>query len=143
MASKPVSDCKVCVRERGKTRYSTPEGRARVKAYNDRNRDKLNALHRAGQMKRKYGITIKQYDDLLSSQQGRCFLCGIAPTERKRLAVDHDHKTGEVRGLLCAPCNMAVAVAERCPGWTGFVEDYIGGATAVAVFSGKVGRLTH
>lgn len=56
-------------------------------------------------MVRKYGITAEQYEQLLEWQGGRCAICGNRP-RKKRLAVDHDHRTGEVRGLLCATfCN--------------------------------------
>lgn len=46
-----------------------------------------------------YGISGEQYDELFAAQRGRCFICGRKST--RRLAVDHDHATGEVRGLLC------------------------------------------
>jgi hypothetical protein len=45
------------------------------------------------------------YDRLYASQSCRCFICQRATGKRKRLAVDHDHSSGEVRGLLCGPCN--------------------------------------
>lgn len=48
-----------------------------------------------------YGISAEQYADLLRLQGGRCAICGVKP-KSKRLAVDHDHRTGAVRGLLCA-----------------------------------------
>lgn len=51
-----------------------------------------------------YGITGEEYADLLKAQGGRCFICQNKPA-RVRLAVDHDHKTGAVRGLLCKRCN--------------------------------------
>jgi Recombination endonuclease VII len=51
-----------------------------------------------------YGITGEQYDALLEAQGGRCAICGNRP-RKQRLAVDHDHATGEVRGLLCKRCN--------------------------------------
>lgn len=51
-----------------------------------------------------YGITATGYDALLAAQGGRCAICRARP-KSKRLAVDHDHKTGAVRGLLCARCN--------------------------------------
>lgn len=51
-----------------------------------------------------YGLTAGQYDALLASQGGRCAICRARP-KSKRLAVDHDHKTGAVRGLLCGRCN--------------------------------------
>lgn len=52
-----------------------------------------------------FGLTEADYDAMLAVQGGRCFICGKVPRD-KRLAVDHDHKTGIVRGLLCSPqCN--------------------------------------
>lgn len=55
-----------------------------------------------------YGITTNQYRAIWEAQGGRCAICQRANGTRKRLAVDHDHKTGEVRGLLCGPCNHDV-----------------------------------
>jgi len=58
-----------------------------------------------------YGITGAQYAELLAWQRGVCYICQRRPG-KKRLAVDHDHTTGEVRGLLCASnehgCNRGV-----------------------------------
>jgi len=51
-----------------------------------------------------YGLTSEQYDALLERQGGRCAICRARP-KSKRLAVDHDHQTEEVRGLLCSRCN--------------------------------------
>lgn len=55
-----------------------------------------------------YGITEDQYDAIAAVQDGRCFICQRATGARRRLAVDHNHATGEVRGLLCKPCNRDV-----------------------------------
>lgn len=52
-----------------------------------------------------YGITLSEYNDLLASQDGHCAMCPAAPQPEKNLAVDHDHISGAVRGLLCLPCN--------------------------------------
>lgn len=60
-------------------------------------------------LKRTYGITLEEYNALHSKQDGRCKICNQPETARNRsLAVDHDHKTGKVRGLLCGKCNMAL-----------------------------------
>lgn len=55
-------------------------------------------------LERTYDLTRAQYDELLTLQGGRCAICRAQP-KSKRLAVDHDHKTGAVRGLLCSRCN--------------------------------------
>lgn len=62
-------------------------------------------------VERTYGITDEEYDALLKYQGGRCYICQ-RKSNSKRLAVDHDHETGEVRGLLCPDdkrgCNHAI-----------------------------------
>lgn len=59
-------------------------------------------------LKRTYGITIEEYEALLKVQGGGCAVCG-SRSGTKELAVDHDHKTGEVRGILCKRHNSALA----------------------------------
>lgn len=66
-------------------------------------------LARAGNLRRKYGLTPDQYDALSRHQGGACAICGRVPKPGQvRLNVDHDHKTGLVRGLLCGNCNQRV-----------------------------------
>lgn len=66
----------------------------------------------ASMVKRVYDFTPQDYNNLLAWQRGKCYICRQTPRV-KRLAVDHDHKTGEVRGLLCANdewgCNRTLA----------------------------------
>ena len=72
-----------------------------------------------------YGITGEEYEKILKLQGGRCFICGNKPG-RKRLAVDHDHKTGEVRGLLCRICNFdTIGKAKDDPDRLRRAADYI------------------
>lgn len=56
---------------------------------------------------KKYGLSLIEYKAMFESQTGRCAICKSAPT-LKRLSVDHDHKTGAVRGLLCTNCNLGL-----------------------------------
>lgn len=57
----------------------------------------------------KYGISSDQYQELLTSQADRCKICGTTDKGRyDRFAVDHDHHTGQVRGLLCHSCNVGL-----------------------------------
>jgi len=56
-----------------------------------------------------FGITLEEYNDLLEAQDGVCAICGKTPEENGRsLAVDHCHKTGKIRGLLCQVCNAGL-----------------------------------
>ena len=60
-------------------------------------------------LKSKYNLTIEEYNDILKKQKNRCAICGIRQKKNDRsLKVDHNHKTGKVRGLLCFNCNIAV-----------------------------------
>lgn len=63
--------------------------------------------HWARRMQREFGITPEQYLEILAIQGGVCAICSVRPKTR-RLAVDHNHRTGEVRGLLCTMCNHKV-----------------------------------
>lgn len=58
----------------------------------------------AAMIAKTYGLTPDEYSALLAAQGGKCAICRARP-KSKRLAVDHDHKSGAVRGLLCSRCN--------------------------------------
>jgi len=59
----------------------------------------------------KYGITFEDFKAMLKQQNFQCAICGIHQAELiYRMAVDHDHGTGKVRGLLCRPCNHALGL---------------------------------
>lgn len=73
------------------------------------NKSFIDAQDRRYGLKNKYGITPEEYNKLFEEQEGKCKTCGIHQTELKyRLCVDHNHKTGEVRGLLCSHCNLCI-----------------------------------
>jgi hypothetical protein len=64
-------------------------------------------------LKRYYGLTYEQYEEMLKAQDFKCAICGTEESGSKRtdkLFVDHDHDTNEVRKLLCMKCNMALGV---------------------------------
>ena len=71
-------------------------------------RTKYNA--KLNQLKKKYNLTIEQYTELANGQEGRCKICGRSD---KKLAVDHCHVTGIVRGLLCRTCNSAIGLFQE------------------------------
>ncbi len=64
-------------------------------------------------LRKKYNITLVEYDVMFKEQGGVCKICGKKQLEKfHRLAVDHDHKTGKVRGLLCQACNGMLGLAK-------------------------------
>jgi Recombination endonuclease VII len=65
-------------------------------------------------LRRTHGITLAQYEEQLAAQGGKCMLCGKRPG-KMNLVVDHDHVTGELRGLLHNRCNRALGPAEQSP----------------------------
>jgi hypothetical protein len=59
----------------------------------------------------RYGMSLEDYDKLFNNQKGVCAICGGINESGRRLAVDHNHKTDEVRGLLCDMCNHMLGSA--------------------------------
>lgn len=106
--SKP-NTCKSCVKARARQwAKDNPERRKRSnKADHSRNRDERNWKCK----ERKYGISRGEYEALLQSQDGYCAVC----SETENLYIDHDHHTGEVRGLLCAKCNTMLGMSDDSP----------------------------
>jgi hypothetical protein len=72
--------------------------------------DASTKAHRA-RVAKVYGIQPDDYDRLYVAQEGRCAICRRATGKTRRLAVDHDHATGKVRGLLCRVCNSMLGHA--------------------------------
>ena len=86
------SECKICTGERVKKRHEENPERTR-------NND----------LKRNYGITLNEHTQMYDEQNGVCAICkNEGDGKWKKLCVDHDHKTGKVRQLLCRNCNMVL-----------------------------------
>ena len=116
-------DCKACFQARAKARYPLVREQAieRTRQWAADNPDRVKARQaeyrasgrkaisdRKSHLRRKYGITPAEYDELLDRQGGGCAICGRPPTPGISLHVDHDHATGAIRGLLCFRCNNAL-----------------------------------
>lgn len=82
-------------------------------AYRERQLTRERQWQRKKRFKVVYGISLEDYDVMLERQNGACAICGRKPNER--LAVDHCHATGTVRGLLCAKCNSGLAFYQDNP----------------------------
>jgi hypothetical protein len=94
-----------------------------------------------GWLRRAYGITLEDYNAMLERQGGVCAICGDDPKvvhvdkgrNAQRLVLDHCHATGRIRGLLCGPCNRALAPLERDPAWVKRAIAYLDPAEALDV----------
>lgn len=73
--------------------------------------ERKKAWNQKHSLKKKYNMTVDQYNSMLKSQNGKCAICGN--TSERALAVDHNHETGKVRGLLCLQCNVHLGRLER------------------------------
>ena len=103
----------------------TEKARQTKRLWNQANREKLNAQQRErnqtgryarhylkSHLKRSYGLTVEQYEAMVSVQGGKCAICGKVPGNTShidgRLHVDHCHDTDRVRDLLCTGCNKGI-----------------------------------
>lgn len=117
------NECKACNLSAKAARYrANPEPTiARVKKWQQENRERHLETQRRIKAKpenkrrarnrylvKTYGITVEEYDALLHAQDGVCAICRRPPRDDISLHLDHDHTTGERRGLLCFKCNNAL-----------------------------------
>lgn len=111
--------CKECIREYCHNRYRMiPNVReASLKAtkkWGDKHPECRKKINQKQSLKRHYGITLEEYAEMLTKQNGVCASCGDPPNGRK-LSVDHNHETDEIRGLLCDRCNFALGQLKEDP----------------------------
>lgn len=84
------------------------------KAYRQANRDKLKSYLKNYHRKKKYGVDQDGVDAMLDEQGGCCAICGTTEPS-PWWCVDHNHKTMDVRGVLCHPCNSAIGLLKDDP----------------------------
>jgi len=110
------SICKSCKNKQSKERYHSNNKLERPKGFNSRE----------NHLKKTYGITSEQYNQLLEKQEYCCAVCGKHESdEKKRLSVDHNHITGEIRGLLCTMCNYRHVGRHRDSSLLRKIADYL------------------
>lgn len=126
------TECKACAYEQHKT-YRDNGGRQVERASALRRKQTNPDKEKNRHYLIRYGITSEQYNEMLSLQNGLCALCKQKEYVRstdgtgssKRLAVDHDHNTGKIRGLLCHSCNVALGQYEKWKDKFPMFEEYI------------------
>lgn len=95
--------------------YNEKEARKKArKKWEKNNPEKWERQKINQRFKRRYGITVNQWDEMLIKQNNVCLICKQIPTglhssgNPHKLHVDHNHTTGKVRGLLCTQCNRGL-----------------------------------
>ncbi len=124
------NECKACNLRQKHERYVRDPGReiARVQKWRDENPERYAAYRtayrqrparkladRAGHLKRKFGLTPDEYAAKLEWQHGVCLICQQRPADGQVLDIDHDHRTGRPRGLLCRNCNQGLGQFREDP----------------------------
>lgn len=101
-------------RKNGVAGFCKPCNKAYSKKWRLENRERKRTVTRNGDLSRQYGLSIDAYISMKNGQQGCCKICLKPETQlrkdgtQKDLSVDHCHKSGKVRGLLCNMCNRAL-----------------------------------
>ncbi|QFG10434.1 endonuclease VII [Mycobacterium phage Anthony] len=106
--TKPFKPCIDCVAEGITSKRKAPYPGPRCATHNRAKRSQRKSKSAETRWMSVYGITAAMYWLIYKFQGGKCYICRRATGARKRLSVDHCHKTGYVRGLLCQKCNRDV-----------------------------------
>ena len=76
---------------------------------------KKSGIARKAALKYRYGLSISEWERMVQEQNGSCLICSFRPENPSSLHVDHNHITGEVRGLLCNNCNAGLGFFSDSP----------------------------
>lgn len=113
--SAPRTDCKECTNEIHRQYVAKRKddiNRRRRENYRSNKYGLKDRIAMTG-VRRRYGLRHGEYDEILAKQNNMCGMCGIRQEDSlRRFAVDHDHQTNEVRGLLCINCNRGLGLLQ-------------------------------
>jgi hypothetical protein len=120
-----MKKCTKCGIEKPQSEFYKDKSRPSGKRSSCKNCDKLKShlwrkadphktreCWRASKLKKKYNITNQQYEDMKIEQNDCCAICNVVLGFGHLSAIDHCHKTGKVRGLLCRNCNLLLGNAK-------------------------------
>jgi len=105
--------CRSCMKQT-RDYYRRHRQRILVSAAAYARTDRGKQVRKRARYKFEYGITPEDYERLVLQQNGGCAVCGASSAGERYgvLQVDHDHRTGRVRGLLCTRCNTQLGILE-------------------------------
>lgn len=118
--------CADCYNEARRKNADPELQNKRSKEWYENNKERV----RENQMMKKYGVTVEQFNEMVSHQNNQCEICSKVMDGPREPAIDHCHSTGEVRGLLCINCNVAIGHmnddTERLMNAIKYLEKYSG-----------------
>ena len=94
--------CKSCRKIQNAKRYK--QNKEYWKAYNGRNK--------SNRLVNEYGIDYEEYRKIIKLQNNKCKICGCELESERKSFIDHNHETGEIRGVLCPSCNTAIGLLQ-------------------------------
>jgi len=110
--------CRTCMWKEDKARDSftriNNEKKARLLEWKKANYEKVGIYRRRSEFKL-LGVDVDEAEKLYQSHSGHCDICGNTCTSGKRLALDHCHTTGKIRGMLCGNCNTGLGKFKDSP----------------------------
>ncbi len=120
----PPSRCRECISLQQREYYASESGQKYFREYYKKNRIRIlkqkkeynstergRIVSRRKRLKYEYSMTLERFEQMYADQKGCCAICGEAVTCNK-IHTDHDHRTGEIRGLLCRGCNYMLGNAK-------------------------------
>jgi hypothetical protein len=110
--------------ERLRAWRASPRGRQKQREINARYKRRHPDRVKSKRLKSLYGITLDEYYAIAAEQEGVCAICRF-PSTRGRLVVDHCHRTGTVRGLLCRACNVSIGAFRESVSGLRAAADYL------------------
>ena len=139
MAVKETKVCKYCSEEKPRSAFRRIPGHKNAvrqncldcekfvaRKYNAANPEALALRNRKSKLKRAFGLTLEQYQEMLHAQDQRCALCGTdVPGGRGSFVVDHCHTHGNIRGLLCNLCNVGLGALRDSPDLLRRAAEYV------------------
>ena len=127
-----IKKCTTCGLEKQHTEFPPRRRKCRecvaeyLKAWKAENHEKV----REYKILKNFGVTYHKYEEMHKQQKGLCAICqkpelALMFGKEMKLAVDHDHNTGTVRGLLCCNCNRGIGLLKDNPEWLRRAAEYI------------------
>ncbi len=105
---------KTCRHKYRKKYDQTSQGKETKRKYQIKyyNSGKGKLIHQKNQLKRNYGISLEDFDNMLIQQNHKCAICGVSLVKIRR-HIDHDHKKNIIRGILCHGCNTGIGLLKE------------------------------